>query len=61
VLNVFVRRDDGIHHTYATELIWAPSDPGQDPRHADAIWPLWNVFDYTPDGRGTTGIPKLHY
>jgi predicted dithiol-disulfide oxidoreductase (DUF899 family) len=61
VLNVFVRRDDGIHHTYATELIWAPREEGQDPRHADSIWPLWNVFDYTPDGRGTTGIPKLHY
>jgi predicted dithiol-disulfide oxidoreductase (DUF899 family) len=61
VLNVFVRRDDGIYHTYATELIWAPRDEGQDPRHADSIWPLWNVFDYTPDGRGTTGIPKLKY
>jgi predicted dithiol-disulfide oxidoreductase (DUF899 family) len=61
VLNVFVKRDDGIYHTYATELLFSPSDPGQDSRHVDAIWPLWNVFDYTPDGRGEKWNPKLAY
>jgi predicted dithiol-disulfide oxidoreductase (DUF899 family) len=61
ILNVFVRRDDGIYHTYATELLFAPSQPGQDGRHVDMIWPLWNMFDYTPDGRGTTWNPKLAY
>ena len=25
------------------------------------IWPLWNVFDFTPDGRGTDWYPKLAY
>jgi hypothetical protein len=35
VLNVFVRTTDGIRHTYATELLFAPSDPGQDGRHVD--------------------------
>jgi len=61
VLNVFVKRDDGIYHTFATELLFLPSDPGQDGRHADAIWPLWNVFDYTPEGRGEKWNPKLAY
>ena len=27
------------------------SDPRQDMRHVDTIWPLWNLFDVTPDGR----------
>ena len=61
MLNVFTKRDDGIYHTYGTELLYAPFDPGQDGRHVDMIWPLWNMFDYTPDGRGTTWGPKLSY
>jgi predicted dithiol-disulfide oxidoreductase (DUF899 family) len=61
VLNVFVRTDDGIHHYYATELLYAPHEPGQDSRHVDGIWPLWNAFDYTPDGRGSYWQPKLQY
>jgi predicted dithiol-disulfide oxidoreductase (DUF899 family) len=61
VLNVFVRTDDGIHHYYATELLYAPHEAGQDSRHVDAIWPLWNAFDYTPDGRGSYWQPKLQY
>jgi predicted dithiol-disulfide oxidoreductase (DUF899 family) len=27
----------------------------------DSIWPLWNVFDLTPEGRGTTWYPRLNY
>jgi predicted dithiol-disulfide oxidoreductase (DUF899 family) len=30
-------------------------------RHVDSIWPLWNVFDLTPDGRGTDWYPRLGY
>jgi hypothetical protein len=26
--------------------------PGQDARHVDLIWPLWNLFDFAPEGRG---------
>jgi predicted dithiol-disulfide oxidoreductase (DUF899 family) len=59
-LNVFTRRDGRIHHTYATELLFAPSEPGQDGRHVDSIWPLWNLFDMTPDGRPKWS-PKLKY
>src|SRR5713226_1848837 len=60
-LNVFTRKDGRIHHAYCTELMFAPSDRGQDPRHVDAIWPLWNLFDCTPEGRGTDWYPKLAY
>jgi len=60
-LNVFVKRDGAIHHFYNTELLYAPSEPGQDPRHVDSIWPLWNLFDVTPEGRGQDWNPKLAY
>ncbi|HEY3054440.1 MAG TPA: DUF899 family protein [Thermoanaerobaculia bacterium] len=60
-LNVFVRRDGGVHHFYNTELLYAPSEPGQDGRHVDLLWPLWNLFDLTPDGRGEKWYPRLSY
>jgi predicted dithiol-disulfide oxidoreductase (DUF899 family) len=59
-LNVFVRRGGEVRHIYCTEVMFAPSDPGQDPRHVDSIWPLWNVFDLTPEGRGDWH-PALSY
>jgi predicted dithiol-disulfide oxidoreductase (DUF899 family) len=59
-LNVFVRSDGAVRHTYGTELLGAKRDAGQDPRHVDAIWPLWSVFDYTPEGRGDF-YPQLRY
>jgi predicted dithiol-disulfide oxidoreductase (DUF899 family) len=61
ILNVFQRSPEGIFHTYATELLFAPSDPGQHMRHVDVIWPVWNMFDYTHEGRGTDWQPKLEY
>ena len=60
-LNVFVRRNGKVHHFYCTELLFAPEDKGQNDRHVDLIWPLWNMFDFTPDGRGATWQPKLSY
>ena len=60
MLNVFVKQAGVVRHFYATELLYAPSDPGQDPRHVDAIWPLWSIFDYTPIGRGDFQ-PRLSY
>jgi len=38
-----------------------PADPGQDRRDVDSIWPLWNVLDLTPEGRGATFHPRLSY
>jgi predicted dithiol-disulfide oxidoreductase (DUF899 family) len=60
-LNVFVRRDGAIHHFYHTELMFAPTETGQDARHVDSIWPIWNLFDFTPEGRGEKWHPKLSY
>ncbi|MDH3589962.1 MAG: DUF899 family protein [Gammaproteobacteria bacterium] len=52
MLNVFRRQDGRIVHTYATESMLAKAEPGQDPRHVDMLWPLWNLLDLTPEGRG---------
>ena len=60
-LNVFTREGGRIHHAWCSELMFAPSDPGQNPRHVDMMWPLWNLFDFTPEGRGTDWFPKLAY
>ena len=60
-LNVFARRGGKIHHCYCTELLFAPFDQGQDGRHVDLIWPLWNLFDFAPEGRGKDWHPKLSY
>ena len=60
-LNVFVKRGAKVHHVYNTELLFAPSGKAQNARHVDAIWPLWNLFDFTPEGRGADWYPKLEY
>jgi predicted dithiol-disulfide oxidoreductase (DUF899 family) len=44
-----------------TELLFLPKEPDMDGRHVDTIWPLWNMLDFTPDGRGTTWNPTLSY
>lgn len=61
MLNVFHRQGDTIRHFWASELLYAPPEPGQDPRHGDTIDPLWNLFDFTPEGRGADWYPALSY
>ena len=61
ILNVFVKDGKKIRHWYATELVFAKPDAGQDPRHIDMMWPLWNLLDFTPEGRGKDWYPKLAY
>jgi predicted dithiol-disulfide oxidoreductase (DUF899 family) len=51
MLNVFHRDGERIRHFWGSELLFAPTDPGQDPRHVGTIEPLWNLFDFTPEGR----------
>lgn len=60
-LNVFIRRRGKVFHSYNTELVFARAEKGQNPRHLDLIWPLWNLFDLVPEGRGTDWYPKLSY
>jgi predicted dithiol-disulfide oxidoreductase (DUF899 family) len=61
IASVFVRRNGKIRHTWSSELMLAPSDPGQDMRHVDFMWPLWLVLDRTPKGRGEDWRPALDY
>ena len=61
MLNVFVKKGGKIRHSWGAELAYAPAEKGQDPRHADFMFPLWSVFDVTPDGRGKDWYPKLSY
>jgi predicted dithiol-disulfide oxidoreductase (DUF899 family) len=62
IMNVFVRDGDVVRHSWATELMFAPRDEGEDPRHVDSIWPIWSVLDMTPKGRGTgSDFPGLDY
>jgi predicted dithiol-disulfide oxidoreductase (DUF899 family) len=61
MLNVFGRDGDTIRHFWGSELLFAPAEEGQDPRHGDTIDPLWNLFDLTPEGRGTDWYPELSY
>lgn len=60
-INVFTKTESGVHHTYNSELFFVPPGDGQDPRHADMLWPLWNLFDLTPEGRGVGWYPRVSY
>jgi predicted dithiol-disulfide oxidoreductase (DUF899 family) len=61
MLNVFRREGEVIRHFWGSELLDAPTEPGQDPRHSDSIDPQLNLFDLTPEGRGTDWYPDLRY
>ena len=60
-LNVFSRRDGTIRLFYAGEMGPAAADPGQDPRGAPDLSPLWTLLDTTPEGRRPDWYPKLDY
>lgn len=61
MLNVFHKKGKKIFHFYGTEMLYASSEKGQDTRHVDLIWPLWNLFDLTPEGRGEDWYPGFEY
>jgi predicted dithiol-disulfide oxidoreductase (DUF899 family) len=58
---VFTRRDGTIRHFWSGEMGFETADPGQDPRGAPDLMPLWTILDTTPEGRGTDWYPKLDY
>ncbi len=60
-LNIFTRKDGTIRHFYSGEMGSETADPGQDPRGAPDLAPLWNVLDMTPEGRDAKWYPKLSY
>jgi len=60
-LNIFTRRDGKVYHFWAGEMSGEMADPGQDPRGAPDLDPLWTILDLTPEGRGGDWYPKLEY
>ena len=60
-LHVFTRRDGEIRHFWSGEMDFSTADPGQDPRGAPDLMPLWTVLDTTPEGRDPHWYPKLDY
>jgi predicted dithiol-disulfide oxidoreductase (DUF899 family) len=60
-LNVFTRRGGSIRHFWSGEMGFETADPGQDPRGAPDLMPLWTILDMTPAGRGTDWYPRLDY
>jgi predicted dithiol-disulfide oxidoreductase (DUF899 family) len=61
ILNVFHRDGVTIRHFWGSELFYAPTEPGQDPRHVGTLEPVWNLFDLTPEGRPTDWDEQLNY
>jgi len=61
MLNVFHRDGDTIRHFWGSELFYAPVEPRQETRHVGTLEPLWNLFDLTPEGRGTDWDEQLSY
>ena len=63
MMNVFVKRDGAVHHSWGSEMLYASDrkKDGIDARHIDIMWPLWNVLDLTPEGRGESWYPALKY
>jgi predicted dithiol-disulfide oxidoreductase (DUF899 family) len=63
--NVFTRQQQPggstIRHFWGGEMNSASADPGQDPRGAPDLMPIWTILDVTPQGRGTDWYPKLNY
>jgi predicted dithiol-disulfide oxidoreductase (DUF899 family) len=60
-LLVFVKRSGKIHLFWGAEMGGETADPGQDPRGAPDLAPLWNILDLTPAGRDPDWYPKLDY
>jgi predicted dithiol-disulfide oxidoreductase (DUF899 family) len=61
MLNVFHRDGETVRHSWGSELLYAPTEPGQDPRHVGTLEPLWNLFDLTPEGRPPDWEEQLSY
>jgi predicted dithiol-disulfide oxidoreductase (DUF899 family) len=61
MLTVFHRDGEVIRHFWSSELLYAPSDAGQEPRHVGTLEPLWNLFDLTPEGRPVDWVEQFSY
>lgn len=61
VLMVLQRKDGKARLHWMGETTMAMADPGEDPRGAVDLSPLWNVLDLTPAGRDPKWYPRLSY
>jgi len=59
--NVFTRREGTIRHFWSDEIGGEMADPGQEPRGAVEMDPLWVLLDTVPEGRGGDWHPSLSY
>ena len=60
-LQIFSRRGGKIRHFWSGEMDFDSADPGQDPRGAPDLMPLWTILDCTPEGRDPDWYPSLEY
>ena len=61
VLMVLRKVDGKVRLHWMGETTMARADPGEDPRGAVDLAPLWNVLDLTPAGRDPKWYPRLSY
>lgn len=61
MLNVFTRAAGTVRHFWGSELLYAPTEPDEDPRHVGTLEPLWNLFDLTPQGRPANWYEQHSY
>ncbi len=52
VMHTFTKRDGKIVHFWATET---------SSNHVDTVWPYWNLFDFTPEGRPDRVTPPQKF
>jgi predicted dithiol-disulfide oxidoreductase (DUF899 family) len=52
VMHAFTKRDGRIFHFWATETMQ---------NHVDTVWPLWNLMDFTPEGRPDIVTPPQDF
>jgi predicted dithiol-disulfide oxidoreductase (DUF899 family) len=61
VLNVFYRDEDGIHHSWSSEMTFKRGDTSS----LDPVWAIYGALDLTREGRGdvaaNAGYPNLQY
>jgi predicted dithiol-disulfide oxidoreductase (DUF899 family) len=58
---IWKRDGDGARLFWAAEGGAETADPGFDPHLAPDPTPLWNILDWTPEGRPAGWYPKLNY
>ena len=61
IAHVFARRGKKVRHFWSSELFFVRPDRGLHARHVDFMWPMWSMFDRTPEGRGTNWYPSQSY